>query len=87
MTVDFFGNGLCIHCGLAQNELRGFSHFNSETEHLWKKNDDESQDNLTKILEKYPEEHHQEIIESHSWDIHLRTLINIKLPTLKDDFG
>lgn len=69
--VDFFGNGLCIHCHLAKNELMAFAYFNEKTESLWKQKDDTLQDELNEILKKYPEKSHDDIVESYSWDLHL----------------
>lgn len=69
--VDFFGNGLCIHCHLANNELLDFSSFNKKTELSWKEKEDTLQEELSEILKKYPEKSHDDIIESYSWDLHL----------------
>lgn len=71
LSVDFFANGLFVHCNLAMNELEDFFRYHSETELSWKKLDDELQKKIDGILSNYPEEHHQEIIESHSWDLHI----------------
>ncbi len=71
LKVDFFANGLLFQCHMAQNELKKFSHFHSETEASWTKKDDELQDNLTEILKKYPKEYHQDIIENYSLVLHL----------------
>lgn len=68
--VDFFKNGLCIHCYLAKNELQDFAYFNTQVESFWKAEENMLEVRLSKLLEQYPEEHHSEIIESHSWDIH-----------------
>lgn len=67
----FFINGLCLHCNLAQDELKNFEHFHSETETAWKRKDDNLQSELDETLKKYPEEHHQDIVESHGWELHL----------------
>ncbi len=69
--IDFFQNGLCYHCHIAQSELHEFNQFHDETESMWLKKDNKIQDSLSKILNKYTEEHHQEIIENHSWELHL----------------
>jgi len=71
MEVDFFANGLCLHCHLAQNELINFISFNDETENSWKKKDEKLQEKLDEILSKYPKEHHRDIIEIYSWELHL----------------
>ena len=71
MSVDFFENGLCFHCNLAINELEEFFRYHSETELSWKTKDDDFQKKLNEILANYPEEHHQEIVESYSWDLHI----------------
>lgn len=77
--VDFFGNGLCIHCHLAKSELMDIFCFNDEAEDSWKKKDDTLQDELGEILGKYPEKSHQDIVESYSWDLHLN---QYKYPSL-----
>tara|TARA_R110002050_G_scaffold269917_2_gene412731 strand:- start:279537 stop:280205 length:669 start_codon:yes stop_codon:yes gene_type:complete len=69
--IDFFGNGLCLHCHLAKNELTEFTSFNDLTEDTWKVKDDTLQDKLNEILAKYPEKNHADIVESYSWDLHL----------------
>jgi len=71
MPVDFFENGLCFYCHLARNELLMYSDFHSKTELSWKEKDELFQKELESIIEKYPEADHQEIIESHGWDLHL----------------
>lgn len=71
MDIDFFGNGLCIHCNLAKNELLEFANFNSSTEYMWKKRDETLQKDVAKILDGYDLKHHDEIVESYSWDLHL----------------
>jgi len=71
LGVKFFINGLCLHCHLAQDELKNFEHFHSETESAWKRKDDNLQSELDKTFERYPKEHHQDILESHSWELHL----------------
>lgn len=69
--VDFFENGLCIHCHLAKNELIEFLIFNERTEESWKARDNNLQKELNEILEKYPEKSHDDIIDSYAWDLHL----------------
>ena len=69
--VDFFGNGLCIHCHIAKNELMDLSVFNEQTEGAWKSKDDNLQEEINGILEKYPEKSHNDIVENYSWDLHL----------------
>jgi len=71
MPVDFFENGLCFYCHLAKNELLTYSDFHSETELSWKQKDELLQKELESILEKYPEADHQDIVESHGWELHL----------------
>jgi hypothetical protein len=71
MPVDFFENGLCFYCHLAKNELLLYSDFHSKTESLWKQKDELLQEELKSILDKYPEAKHQDIVESHAWDLHL----------------
>jgi hypothetical protein len=77
--VNFFGNGLCVHCHLAKNELMDFALFNEQTEEAWKSKDDNLQDELSVILEKHPEKNHADIVESYSWDLHLN---QYKYPSL-----
>ena len=69
--VDFFGNGLCLHCHLAKNELIEFLMFNDQTEEAWRSRDNNLQNELNEILEKYPEKSHDDIIENYAWDLHL----------------
>lgn len=71
MGVDFFENGLCLHCNLAKHELMDFKHFDVETEKNWKKNDTKLQKEIEVILDKYPQEHHEDIIQSYSWDLYI----------------
>lgn len=69
--IDFFGNGLCLHCHLAKNELMDIAAFNNLSESSWKEKDDTLQEELSEILKKYPEKSHDDIVESYSWDLHL----------------
>ena len=68
--VDFFANGLCFHCHMAERELQEYLQFHEETETSWAKKDEQLQSNLDEILKKYPEEHHDDIIDSHFWELH-----------------
>ncbi|WP_199170171.1 hypothetical protein [Hydrogenovibrio sp. SC-1] len=77
--VDFFGNGLCIHCHLAKNELRDLAGFNQLSEASWKEKDDSLQEELSELLKKYPEKNHEDIVDSYSWDLHLN---QYKYPSL-----
>ena len=79
MTVDFFENGLCFYCHLAKNELWTYKKFHHETENSWQKKDETLQSELQSILEKYPDADHDEIVESHGWDLHLN---QIKYPDI-----
>lgn len=69
--MDYFQNGLCFYCHLVKSELLTYSDFHSKTELSWKREDEVLQSELASILEKYPEVEHQEIVESHAWDLHL----------------
>lgn len=69
--VDFFENGLCIHCHLAKNELIEFLTFNDRTEEAWKARDNNLQEELNEILKKHPEKSHEDVIDSYAWDLHL----------------
>ena len=69
--VDFFGNGLCIHCHLAKSELMNIAYFNKISEASWKEKNNNLQEELSEILKKYPEKSHNDIVESYSWDLHL----------------
>jgi len=71
MPVDFFENGLCFYCHLAKNELLTYSDFHSKAELSWKQKDELLQKELESILKKYPEADHQDIVESHGWDLHI----------------
>jgi DNA-directed RNA polymerase subunit F len=68
--IDFFKNGLCMHCSWARGGLYDFRHFHTETEDSWAKKDSQLQNRLNEQLKKYPEQHHQDIIESYSYEIH-----------------
>lgn len=74
MAIDFFENGLCIHCHLAKSELREYIDFHFEAEASWEKNDEILQNKLNGILKEYPKEHQQDIVESYSWDLHLNQI-------------
>ncbi|WP_236180345.1 hypothetical protein [Pseudomonas mosselii] len=69
--VDFFGNGLCIHCHLARNELIEFLAFNDQTEEAWRAKNVNLQEELGELLKKYPEDKHEDIVDSYAWDLHL----------------
>lgn len=69
--VDFFVNGLCLHCHLAKIELIDLHIFNGATEEAWQSRDDKLQNELNEILEKYPQKNHEDIIDSFAWDLHL----------------
>ena len=56
-----------------------FALFNKQTEGIWKSKDDNLQDELNEILEKYPEKSHEDITDSYSWDLHLN---QYKYPSL-----
>lgn len=68
--IDFFENGLCAHCHMAKGELIEFNQFHNETEAYWAKRDHELQNEISDHLEEHPEERHDDIIESHSWELH-----------------
>lgn len=68
--VDFFANGLLFHCDMAERELQEYLQFHSETESAWSEKNNELQSNINGILKKYPEEHHQDIVESRAWELH-----------------
>lgn len=68
---DFFENGLCFYCQLAKQELHEYLEFHSETERSWQDRDEQLQEHISSILEKYPSSEHGEIVESHGWELHL----------------
>jgi len=68
--IDFFENGLCLHCHMAKQELHEFIQFHTETEKFWKDSDDELNKKIDDILKKYPKEHHDDIVESYGWELH-----------------
>jgi hypothetical protein len=78
-AIDFFGNGLCLHCHLAKQELAEFIHFNKESELAWGNKDKQLQNDLDSILLKYPVSDRGEIIESYGWDLHVN---QIKYPSI-----
>lgn len=77
--VDFFGNGLCLHCHLVKQEFAEFRHFNEESESAWGDKDKQLQDHLDTILNKYPESDRHEIIESYGWELHVN---QVKYPSI-----
>jgi hypothetical protein len=78
-AVDFFGNGLCIHCHLARRELEEFRIFNEASESAWGDRDKQLQEDLDSILVKYPQSSHDEIVESYGWDLHVN---QVKYPNI-----
>ncbi|MGM0825105.1 MAG: hypothetical protein ACQEUY_10320 [Pseudomonadota bacterium] len=78
-AVDFFGNGLCTHCHLAQRELEEFRVFNEASELAWGDRDKQLQEHLSSILAKYPESSHGEIVESYGWELHVN---QVKYPSI-----
>lgn len=68
--VDFFANGLCVHCHVVETELLEYLQFHEESELWWKNRDEQLQEKIDNIIENYPKEHRDEIIESHSWELH-----------------
>lgn len=77
--VDFFGNGLCIHCYIAKNELQDFADFNQLSEASWREKNDTLQEEVSELLKKYPEKSHDDIVDSYSWELHLN---QFKYPSL-----
>lgn len=69
--VDFFENGLCYHCHLVKNELAVFRDYHCATEALWQRADKELQAQIDEILARHPESDHDDLIESHGWELHL----------------
>lgn len=72
--VDFFENGLCLSCHLAKDELADLLLFHTLSENAWEKKDAVLQRELEEILAKYPEADHDDIIDSHSWELHLNQM-------------
>ena len=71
MLVDFFENGLCFYCDLAQKELMAFADFNARTESLWRREDEILQEEIEGILNKYPKADRDDIVDSYAWELHL----------------
>ncbi|MCG7375213.1 hypothetical protein MHL40_21420 [Pseudomonas luteola] len=69
--IDYFENGLLFFCQDSQRELATISVFHFETEKTWKEKNSSLAESLNAILEKYPEEHHEEIVIDHAEDFHL----------------
>lgn len=69
--TDFFENGLCFYCHLAKQELHEYLEYHSETDRSWQERDKQLHDQISSILEKYPPSEHDEIVESHGWQLHL----------------
>lgn len=70
MTVDFFENGLCFHCRMAEIELQHYSNFHHGVEELWQRRDEDLQNEISEILRKFPKADHDDIVDSHSWELH-----------------
>ena len=79
MAVDFFENGLCFHCHLAESELRLYSEFHHGVEDLWKKRDADHQQEIDDLLEKFPGTDHDDIVENHTWELHCN---QIRFPSI-----
>lgn len=69
-NVDHFSNGLCIHCNLAQEQIGQLRMVQSEIEGLWEKNILELEGKVDALLQKYPEDRHNDIVEGYGWDFH-----------------
>ncbi|MHC5129073.1 hypothetical protein ACYST8_23820 [Pseudomonas inefficax] len=69
--VDFFENGLCLHCHLAKNEVIELLAFNDKAEDAWRLRNANLQEELEVIFSKYPVEKHEDIVDSYAWDLHL----------------
>lgn len=78
-AIDFFGNGLCVHCHLALRELEEVRKFNKESELAWGDRDKQLQEHLNSILVNYPESSHGDIVESYGWDLHVN---QVKYPSI-----
>lgn len=71
MSVDYFENGLCFYCHLAEQDLLHYADFNSRTEELWRREDQSLQQKIEEIMNKYPQSDRDEIVDSYAWDLHL----------------
>ena len=69
-NADFFANELCFLCHMAEGELHYFNHFHGLTELSWAKKSSEIEEQLRQSLKKHAEQHHQDIIEDYSWELH-----------------
>jgi hypothetical protein len=69
--TDFFANGLLYYCHLAKQELYEYLEFHTETERSWQEKDKQLQAHIDSILEKFPSSEHDEIVDSHGWELHL----------------
>jgi len=70
VEIDFFMNGLCSLCHIAKNELMGFEAFHKTTEDNWRKINIDLEAQIEKILKEHPKEHHNDIIDDFSLDLH-----------------
>lgn len=77
MSLDAFD--LSIHCHVAETELRHYLEFHQRVEELWNASDDALQRELSKLLQGRPDLEHDELIESHSWELHCN---QIKYPSI-----
>jgi hypothetical protein len=69
--TDFFENGLLPYCHLAKQELYEYREFHTETERSWQEKDEQLQAHLNSVLGKFPSSEHDDIIDSHGWELHL----------------
>lgn len=74
VKVDFFQNGLLFVGMLAQRELDEFELFHKTSEGAWVQEDARLRKDINAILIKYPEHQHDEIVESHGWELHRNQL-------------
>ena len=77
--VDFFENGLCMHCHLARQQLVEFERFNEISELAWENEDKQLQHQLDAQLRNIPETDHEEVVQSHGWELHVN---QIKYPSI-----
>lgn len=75
-NIDYFANGILCHCHGALTKLHYLKGFHSILETTWENIEKNLDEKIQKSLDSNPKEHHDDIIESYSWDFHLNNTIH-----------
>jgi len=65
-----FSFGLLSDVHSVTNDLNGYLEFSAAVEQLFGERDAELQRYITEITEQIPEHEHDELVDSHAWDLH-----------------